>query len=82
MAYIKQKGDPHKYWVVNAKCIGAECLAFGLFQHRGATMSGSRNTGSPDSPMCMRNAYRGCPQCVVYSKDLAAQRRKEGLKLV
>jgi hypothetical protein len=80
MAYIKQKGDPRRYWVKDAQCLGAECLALGLFQHRGATMSGSRNTGDV-SPTCMTNAYRGCPSCPKYSNLLAAQRRKEGLRL-
>ena len=81
MAYIKKKGDKRRYWVRDAQCIGAGCLALGLFQHRGATMSGSRNTGAV-SACCMTNAYRGCPSCPTYSKELAAERRKEGLRLI
>jgi hypothetical protein len=81
MAYIKQKGDQRRYWVKDALCLGAECLALGLFQHRGAIgAAGSRNTGQL-SPTCMRNAYHGCPSCVKYSKELAAARRKEGLRI-
>ena len=30
MAYLKQGGDPRRYWVKDAQCIGAECLALGL----------------------------------------------------
>jgi hypothetical protein len=33
---IRKKGDQHRYWVRDEKCIGAQCLALGLFQHRGA----------------------------------------------
>ena len=78
----KTRGDPRRYWVKDAQCIGAECLALGLYQHRGAIgAAGSRSTGAV-SPMCMRNAYHGCPRQVNYSKELAARRRKEGLKIV
>jgi hypothetical protein len=81
VAYIKQKADARRYWVRNAQCLGAECLALGLFQHRGAIgAAGTRNTGAV-SPTCMTNAYRGCPSCVKYSKELATKRRKEGLKV-
>ena len=78
---IRKKGDPHRYWVRDEKCIGAQCLALGLFQHRGAIgASGSRNTGQL-SPTCLTNAYRGCPREVEYPPGMAARRRKEGLKV-
>jgi hypothetical protein len=80
MAYLKVKGDKRSYWVKDAQCLGAECLALGLFQHRGAIgAAGSRNTGAI-SATCMTNAY-GCPSCPKYSKELAAERRKEGLRV-
>jgi len=44
---IRQKGDPRRYWVRDEKCIGTQCLALGLFQHRGAIgAAGTRNTGA------------------------------------
>jgi hypothetical protein len=61
MAYLQKKGDKRKFNVTDAKCIGRDCFQPGMYQHRGATLSGSRNTGSPDSPCCMRRAYHGCP---------------------
>jgi hypothetical protein len=42
---------PHRYWCRDRERIGAKSLALGLNQHRGATLSGSRNTGSE------RNVY-------------------------
>lgn len=80
MSYVKRKGDPKKYWMVDAKCIGCKCFAPGLFQHRGATGSGSRNTGTPDSPVCLNNAYHGCPDDRGYSEDVEKQRKAEGWK--
>ena len=62
MAFFRKRGEKHKYYFVDDRCIGRECWAPGLYQHRGATLSGSRNTGSPDSPMRLRNAYHGCPE--------------------
>jgi hypothetical protein len=42
--YIKLKGDSRQYWVRDRECIGADCLALGLFQHRGAIgAAGSRS---------------------------------------
>jgi hypothetical protein len=82
MSYIKQKGDRCRYWVKDRHCIEAQCLALGLFQHRGAIgAAGSRNTGQV-SATCMTNAYHGCPSCPKYSKELATQRRKEGFRIL
>ncbi len=57
-------GDKPKvaYRFVDKDCIGRACWAPGMFQHRSPMSGGgSRNTGSPDTPCCMNNAYRGCP---------------------
>lgn len=80
MAILRKKGDKAKYSVANRECIGCQCLALGLFQHRGATMSGSRNTGDY-SACCMTRAYHGCPDDKGYSKELAKQRRSEGMRI-
>lgn len=58
---IRKRGEKTKYDFVDAGCLGRSCFAPGMFQHRGATASGSRNTGSPDTPCCLNRAYRGCP---------------------
>jgi hypothetical protein len=82
VAYLKQKGDPRRYWVRDAKCLGAECLALGLYQHRAAAgAAGSRNTGQL-SACCMTNAYHGCPVCPHYRPELGKERRKEGVKVL
>ena len=82
MSVIKQKGDKARYSVLDKDCIGCECLQLGTYQHRGATLSGSRNTGAT-SPCCMRRAYHGCPDNGKrgFSELLASQRRKEGMKI-
>lgn len=82
MAYLKQKGDKRRYWVRDSQCLGAQCLALGNFQHRGASGmgQGSHSTGAV-SPCCLTNAYHGCPDCPKYSKELTTQRRKEGIRL-
>ena len=59
---FRRKGDKARYSFVDRFCIGRTCWNPGMFQHRGATMSGSRNTGSPASPCCMNRAYFGCPE--------------------
>jgi hypothetical protein len=82
MAYLKQKADPRRYWVRDAKCLGAECFALGLYQHRAAAgASGTRNTGAI-SATCMTNACHGCPACPKYRQELARERRKDGLKVL
>lgn len=60
MAWVRKVGDRGRYWVRDRNCIGCKCFAPGSFQHRGSTMSGSRNTGDV-SLMCMTNSYHGCP---------------------
>lgn len=56
----RMKGSKGTYSFVDARCIGRECWQPGTFQSRGATLSGSRNTGE-ETLCCMRRAYHGCP---------------------
>jgi hypothetical protein len=58
---LRQKGSKLAYEFLDLGCLGRTCFQPGLFQHRGATLSGSRNTGSPDTACCMCRAYHGCP---------------------
>lgn len=78
-AVFRQKYEKGRYGFRDARCIKAECWTPGSFQHRGATLAGSRNTGST-SACCLRRAYHGCPSEVVYRIDLGRQRRAEGWK--
>ena len=68
MAYIKQKGDSRRYWVKDARCISAECLALGLFQHRGAIGAavGSRNTGRSIAHVDEKRLPRVSVMCEVF----------------
>jgi hypothetical protein len=81
-AIIRQKGDKLLYAVSNTKCLGCQCLVLGSYQHRGATNSGSRNTGDY-SPCCMTRAYHGCPDELNrgYSDKLKSERKKEGMRV-
>jgi hypothetical protein len=45
---------------LDKQCDKRWCWQPGLYQHRGATGAGSRNTGDY-SKTCMERAYRGCP---------------------
>ena len=70
MTLFKRPGDKAKYSFSDAKCIGRECWAPGMYQHRSPLSGGgSRNTGSPDSPCCLNRAYRGCPQGPVGERE-------------
>ena len=60
MATIKRKGEKGGYDVLNKACLGCICLALGNYESRGATLSGSRNTGN-FTKCCMSRAYHGCP---------------------
>jgi hypothetical protein len=81
MSYIRKKGEKGRYWMVDRQCIGRPCFAPGEFQHRGAILSGSRNTGQT-SLCCMRNAYHGCPndKDQLYSIEIERQHKAEGWK--
>ena len=48
------------YFCSREKCDKRWCWSPGRFEHRGATKSGSHNTGN-FSKTCMHNAYHGCP---------------------
>ncbi len=58
---FRKTGDKRRYAFVDRGCLGRTCFQPGMYQHRGATLSGSRNTGSEDSATCMHRAYHGCP---------------------
>lgn len=78
MMIFRRKGDKHRYDFLDADCIGRPCWSPGIYQHRGATMSGSRNTGAY-SACCMHRAYDGCPHPLPgCGAELAKARRKEG----
>lgn len=79
MKFRKTK-DKSRYDFLDAECIGRECWSPGHYQHRGATMSGSRNTGDV-SACCMHRAYHGCPyEKPVFQIELAKERKAEGWK--
>lgn len=77
MTVLRKKHDKNRYEFLDVDCLGSDCFQPGLYQHRGATMSGSRNTGS-ESACCMRRAYHGCPDDVVYLDSLLKKRKQEG----
>lgn len=84
MATIRKKGDKAAYQVLDRECLGRRCLALGHFQVRGATMSGSRNTGDT-RPCCMTRTYHGCPyeddKLLASDPALVSQRKAEGMKV-
>jgi hypothetical protein len=67
---LRQKGSKLAYEFLDLGCLGRTCFQPGLFQHRGATLSGSRNTGAPDTACCMCRAYHGCPDGPVGAEEL------------
>jgi hypothetical protein len=80
MAHIRKVGAKELYWCLDAGCLGRTCLALGTYQHRGATLAGSKNSG--ESLRCLTNAYRGCPDTErPVDRALAATRRKEGYRV-
>lgn len=75
---LRRKSDKGKYDVLDADCIGRECLQLGAYHHRAATSSGSRATGSV-SMCCLRRAYHGCPSPIPEpTKENERNRRDEG----
>ena len=48
------------YAALDAQCPKRWCWQPGDYQHRGASVSGSRNTGAV-TRCCLRRAYHGCP---------------------
>lgn len=78
VANSKALGRGVRGTVKDSKCIGRECFHVDFYEHRGATLSGSRNTGEK-SCCCMNNAYRGCPHPIPeFDPKLAAARKAEG----
>jgi hypothetical protein len=77
---LRKKYDRNKYDFRDAKCLEADCFQPGEYHHRGATSSGSRATGKT-SACCMRRAYHGCPNDVVYLPETAKERKKEGWRV-
>lgn len=69
-----------RYDFSDARCIEAKCWAPGMYQHRGATMSGSRNTGD-ETATCLNRAYHGCPADRGHDPTLATERKAEGWRL-
>ena len=58
---IYDKQLKNRYWVSDSDCPKRKCYAPGVYYSRGATASGSRNTGR-SFKTCLTNAYRGCPK--------------------
>lgn len=80
MATAKKHGEKESYWVFEVACLGRDCFTPGLYETRGATMSGSRNTGYSTN-MCMTNAHHGCPLKTPryeVKKELAEKRKIQG----
>ena len=74
---FRKTGEKGRYWFRDRQCIGLECWAPGRYQHRGATLAGSRNTGG-ETLCCMTNAYHGCPDGRLYAIKLERERKAEG----
>lgn len=63
---MKVKG----YDALDRQCPKRPCWSPGKYQHRGATQSGSRNTGH-DTKCCLRRAYHGCPPSVGVAEKMS-----------
>lgn len=81
MVMLRMMGSKTKYDFLGRECLGRSCFAAGTYQHRGATMSGSRATGQY-SACCMNRAYHGCPHPLPeVDKELLADRKKNGWRV-
>ncbi len=81
MTTLRKTHDKNKYDFLNADCLKARgCFQPGVYQHRGATLSGSRNTGD-ESACCMRRAYHGCPDEVEHDDGLRKERKAIGWRV-
>lgn len=77
---LRRTHDKSRYDFLSLDCLGRRCFAPGNYEHRGATLSGSRNTGRY-SACCMNRAYHGCPHPLPdVDKAMATQRKKDGWK--
>jgi len=72
----KKKGNSQRYKIFGASCLGCECFNPGMYQHRGASGGGSKNSGQ--SAVCLTNAYHGCPIVPKFSPELMKQRKDAG----
>ena len=80
--FIRRRGDRSRYLVVDADCIGRECLAPGRYYHRGATLGGSQNTGGVTDG-CLTNMNHGCPNPKpAAAPELARARKGEGMRVI
>ena len=79
-AQIYVRADRKKYDVLEKECLGRTCLRLYPIDIRGATSSGSRNTGRK-AYECAYRYHFGCPRDLPeFNKDLARERRKEGMR--
>jgi hypothetical protein len=77
VADVRKKGERGVlYSMIDRECIGRPCFAPGMYQVRGATMSGSRATGE-HRPTCMNRAYHGCPNDAERRYDPALRKKRE-----
>ena len=76
MATARKRGEKTRYDVRCRRCLGYKCFAPVRYTHRGATSSGSMNSG--ESYLCMTRAYHGCPEHPEYSEALRRKRLAEG----
>jgi hypothetical protein len=77
MTKVRKRGEKERYDVRSPRCLGAACFQPGSYQSRGATSSGSRNTGD-STPMCMRRAYHGSPEDDGFRQELNRVRMASG----
>lgn len=83
MTQFRKKYERGRYNFLDARCIEASCFQPIEYQHRGATSSGSRSTGST-TLCCGQRAYRGCPAEHErgYDPTAGTSRRREGWRKV
>ena len=59
---FSRKGDKAQYDFRDKLCIGLECWAAGMYQHRSPmSCGGSRTLEVQIHLCCLNRAYRGCP---------------------
>ena len=80
-AQIYVRDDRKKYDVRDKDCLGRTCLRLYPIDIRGATSYGSRSTGRK-AYECSCRYHFGCPRVLPeFDKNLARERRKEGMRL-
>lgn len=58
---IKYNNKFIEVYVRDEKCKKKDCLVPHHWQHRGATLSGSKDSGIDPNFSCATRNYRGCP---------------------